>query len=189
MKRLLIILSKDHTLHEMMIGITMANIVLAIIALFVPDRRHALYAVAVGLAISLLYVIHMAVTLDDALNLDEKSAVAEVRKHMVIRYVLTGVAVGVTVTNESIPILERAQDEVLTKAMKDLCDQMKDHGAAVANELEYQSGVFIDKISATIKENHKKLERLIQDQARSLAEMDQFLKEIDEAKRKIREAE
>ncbi len=94
MKRLLIILSKDHTLHEMMIGITMANIVLAIIALFVPDRRHALYAVAAGLAISLLYVIHMAVTLDDALNLDEKSAVAEVRKHMVIRYVLTGVAVG-----------------------------------------------------------------------------------------------
>lgn len=94
MKRLLIILSKDHTLHEMMIGITMANIVLAIIALFVPDRRHALYAVAVGLAISLLYVIHMAVTLDDALNLDEKSAVSEVRKHMVIRYVLTGVAVG-----------------------------------------------------------------------------------------------
>lgn len=78
----------------MMIGITMANIVLAIIALFVPDRRHALYAVAVGLAISLLYVIHMAVTLDDALNLDEKSAVSEVRKHMVIRYVLTGVAVG-----------------------------------------------------------------------------------------------
>ena len=94
MKRLLIILSKDHTLHEMMIGITMANIVLVIIALFVPDRRHALYAVAVGLAISLLYVIHMAVTLDDALNLDEKSAVSEVRKHMVIRYVLTGVAVG-----------------------------------------------------------------------------------------------
>ncbi len=94
MKRLLIILSKDHTLHEMMIGITMANIVLAIIALFVPDRRHALYAVAVGLAISLLYVIDMAVTLDDALNLDEKSAVSEVRKHMVIRYVLTGVAVG-----------------------------------------------------------------------------------------------
>ena len=94
MKRLLIILSKDHTLHEMMIGITMANIVLVIIALFVPDRRHALYAVAVGLAISLLYVIHMAVTLDDALNLDEKSAVSEVRKHMVIIYVLTGVAVG-----------------------------------------------------------------------------------------------
>ena len=78
----------------MMIGITMANIVLAIIALFVPDRRHALYAVAAGLAISLLYVIHMVVTLDDALNLDEKSAVSEVRKHMVIRYVLTGVAVG-----------------------------------------------------------------------------------------------
>ena len=102
---------------------------------------------------------------------------------------LTGVAVGDTLTNESIPILERAQDEVLTKAMKDLCDQMKDHGAAVANELEYQSGVFIDKISATIKENHKKLERLIQDQARSLAEMDQFLKEIGEAKQKIQRAE
>lgn len=72
----------------------MANIVLAVIAIFVPDRRHAFYAIACGLAISLLYVIHMAVTLDDALNLDEKSAVSEVRKHMVIRYVLTGVAVG-----------------------------------------------------------------------------------------------
>ena len=95
MKRLLIVLGKDRTLHEMMIGILMANIVLAVIALFVPDTRHALYAVAGGFAISLLYVIHMAVTFDDALNLDEKSAVSEVRKHMVIRYVLTGAAVAV----------------------------------------------------------------------------------------------
>ncbi len=94
MKRLLIILRQDHTLHEMMTGILAANLILAGIALFVTDRRHALYAVAIGCIISMLYVIHMAVTLDDALNLDEKSAVSEVRKHMVIRYVLTGIAVG-----------------------------------------------------------------------------------------------
>lgn len=94
MKRLLIILSKDHTLHEMMAGITAANAVLAVIALFVNDKRHALYAVAIGLAISLLYVIHMAVTLDDALSLDENSAIQQVRKHMIIRYILTGVIVA-----------------------------------------------------------------------------------------------
>ena len=94
MKRLLIILKGDRTLHEMMTGIVAANLILAVIALMVTDKRHALYAVAIGCAISLLYVIHMAVTMDDALSLDEKGAVAATRKHMIIRYIATGIVVA-----------------------------------------------------------------------------------------------
>ena len=86
MNRLRIILRDNHTLHEMMIGIAAANAVLAIIALFVGDRKPALSAVAIGMVTAIIYTIHMAVTVDDALCLDEKGAAAELRKNMLIRY-------------------------------------------------------------------------------------------------------
>ncbi len=87
MNRLKIILRDNHTLHEMMIGIVIVNIPLAIIALFVSDRQAALCGVAAGVGTALIYVIHMAVTMDDALCLDEKGAASSMRKHMIIRYV------------------------------------------------------------------------------------------------------
>lgn len=87
MNRLKIILREDRTLHEMMTGIAVINAMLAVAAAFMTDRKKALCAVAVGTFIALIYVIHMAVTIDDALNLDEKGAVVQVRKHMIIRYV------------------------------------------------------------------------------------------------------
>lgn len=94
MNRLKIILKEDHTLHELMIGITAVNIVIALIALFVNDRRSALCAVAIGFVCALVYVTHMAVTIDDALCLDEKGAVAQTRKQMVIRYLFVCVVVA-----------------------------------------------------------------------------------------------
>lgn len=96
MKRLAIILKENQTLHEMMTGIVAANILLAVVALFVRDTKKALYAVLIGSLIALIYVIHMAVTVDDALCLDENGAVASVRKHMIIRYVFTGIAVALS---------------------------------------------------------------------------------------------
>ena len=96
MKRLLIILKENHTLHEMMIGIVFVNIILAVIACFVNDRQQAITGVAIGLAVALVFVIHMAVTLDDALCLDEKGAVVETRKQMIIRYIFVCIVAAVS---------------------------------------------------------------------------------------------
>ncbi len=97
MNRLKIILKENQTLHEMMIGIVAVNVLLAVIALFVNNRRPALLAVLIGCAIALVFVIHMAVTIDDALCLDEKGAASEMRKQMLIRYIIVGAAVAVSV--------------------------------------------------------------------------------------------
>lgn len=86
MKKLLIILKENHTLHEMLIGIVFINCLLAAAALFVTDRRPALAGVGIGAVTALVYVIHMAVTVDDALCLDEKGAAVQMRKQMMIRY-------------------------------------------------------------------------------------------------------
>ena len=94
MKRLAIILKENHTLHEMLAGTVFVNCLLAVIALFVTDRRHALYGVAIGCATAVIYLIHMAVTVDDALCLDEKGAASEMRKQMIIRYVLVCIIAG-----------------------------------------------------------------------------------------------
>ena len=95
MNRLKIILRENHTLHEMMLGIIAANAVLAVAAMFADDRKKALTAVLIGAATALIFVIHMAVTVDDALCLDEKGAAGAMRKQMIIRYVFVCVVVAV----------------------------------------------------------------------------------------------
>lgn len=96
MNRLIIILKENHTLHEMMIGIVAVNIIPAVIALFVNDTQKAICGVIIGMATALVYVIHMAVTVDDALCLDEKGAISQVRKHMVIRYLFVCIVAAVS---------------------------------------------------------------------------------------------
>ena len=71
----------------MMIGIAVINIILAVIALLTKNKSFALLGVFIGFAVAILFVIHMAVTVDDALCLDEKGAVSQMRKQMIIRYV------------------------------------------------------------------------------------------------------
>ena len=94
MNRIKIILKEDRTLHEMLLGIVAVNIILAVVAMFVPNRKQALYAVLIGTVTAAVYVIHMAVTMDDAMNLDEKSAVVQVRKQMAVRYLIVCVVAG-----------------------------------------------------------------------------------------------
>ena len=95
MKRLMIILKENQTLHEMMIGIVFANVILAVIAYFMNDRASALYGVLIGSVTAVIFVIHMAVTIDDALCLDEKGATVQFRKNMIIRYVFVCIVVSV----------------------------------------------------------------------------------------------
>ncbi len=94
MKRLAIILKENHTLHEMLAGILTVNCLLAMIALFVSNRKPALFGVLIGSITAVIYVIHMAVTVDDAMCLDEKGAAYQMRKQMIIRYLVVCVIAG-----------------------------------------------------------------------------------------------
>ena len=87
MKRLRIILKENQTLHEMMIGIVFANMILLLATPLAKDTRSALCGVATGCALALFFVIHMAVTVDDAMCLDEKGAAAVMRRQMMVRYI------------------------------------------------------------------------------------------------------
>ena len=94
MKRLRIILKENQTLHEMMIGIVFANMILLLATPLAKDTRSALCGVATGCALALFFVIHMAVTVDDAMCLDEKGAAYQMRKQMIIRYLVVCVLAG-----------------------------------------------------------------------------------------------
>ena len=78
----------------MMLGIIAANAVLAVAAMFADERNRTLTAVLIGAVTALIFVIHMAVTVDDALCLDEKGAVSQMRTQMLIRYLFVAIVVG-----------------------------------------------------------------------------------------------
>ena len=89
MNRIRIILSGDHTLHELLLGIAAGNVVLTVISgIVAEDKIKALLGIFVGMLLACFYIIHMAITMDDALCLDEKGAASELRKHMLIRYMV-----------------------------------------------------------------------------------------------------
>lgn len=96
MNRVKIILKENRTLHEMLIGLVLSNLVILLIGLIVTsDRLQALLGVLIGFWVAVLYTVHMAVTLDDALCLDEKGAASQLRKHMLIRYGFVCVIIAV----------------------------------------------------------------------------------------------
>ncbi len=97
MNRLKIILKEDRTLHEMIAGILAVNLVLAGIAYLIMRNRESVTAVAIGAAIAIIYVIHMAVSVDDALCLDEKGAATQLRKSMIFRYLFVCIAFGLSI--------------------------------------------------------------------------------------------
>lgn len=87
MNRLKIILSSNRTLHEMLIGVCASNVILLLAGMIIcEDRLKALVGVGSGFFLAVFYLIHMAVTIDDAMCLDEKGAAAQMRKNMLIRY-------------------------------------------------------------------------------------------------------
>jgi len=95
MNRLRIILAENRTLHEMLIGVTVSNLLILAVGLIVcKDKVPAGLGVLVGTLLAVFYVIHMAVTIDDALCLDEKGAASELRKNMLIRYVIVCLVIG-----------------------------------------------------------------------------------------------
>lgn len=101
MNRLRIILRENKTLHEMLIGVLAANILILLIGLVAcDDKLMAAIGVAEGAAVAVFYCIHMAVTIDDALCLDERGAASVMRKNMLIRYMVVCVVVAVVCYTE-----------------------------------------------------------------------------------------
>ena len=95
MNRLRIILTENETLHEMLLGIGFCNLLLLLIGLIVcTDKRSAALGVLIGFLVACFYAIHMAVTIDDALCLDERGAAAVLRKNMLIRYAVVCLVVA-----------------------------------------------------------------------------------------------
>lgn len=95
MNRLKIILATNKTLHEMLVGVLLSNIVILIVSLILfDDKIKVLIGVLAGCLVAVFYCTHMAVTIDDAMCLDEKGAMAQMRKHMIIRYIVVCVVVG-----------------------------------------------------------------------------------------------
>ena len=96
MNRVKIILKENQTLHEMLLGIGISNLLILFAGLiFCKDKGSAALGVVIGALVAIFYVIHMAVTIDDALCLDEKGAAAQLRKHMMIRYVVVCIVIAV----------------------------------------------------------------------------------------------
>lgn len=95
MNRIKIILSTNRTLHEMLIGVAFCNVVLLCIGLvFCKDKGSAVIGLICGMLTACFYTIHMAITIDDAFDLDAKGAMAQMRKQMMIRYVVVCVVVA-----------------------------------------------------------------------------------------------
>lgn len=96
MNRLKIILAANRTLHEMLVGVLISNIAILLIGLIAfSDKKSVLIGVLTGLLVAVFYLVHMAVTLDDIMCLDEGSVVTQMRKNMLIRYGVVCVVVGV----------------------------------------------------------------------------------------------
>ena len=95
MNRVKIILRENRTLHEMLVGLLLSDIVILIIGLvFAKAKGLAFLGVLEGFLVACFYVIHMAVTLDDTMCLDEKGAMSQMRKHMMIRYAIVCIVVA-----------------------------------------------------------------------------------------------
>lgn len=99
---------------------------------------------------------------------------------------LSGIVSNGVVKNDDIPMLKRAQDQVLAKMSKDIVQEIRDKGVEMDQNLQTQAAVFVDHIVNQLSENQKKLEAMIQDKQAGLEKFDAFLSHISDAKQKLR---
>lgn len=92
-------------------------------------------------------------------------------------YVTKGV-----VKNDDIPLLKRAQDQVLTQMAEDISAAAEKQGNKIANDLDEQAAVFIDNIEKELQGNQVRLEKLIDEKQENMKRLDDFLAQLKEAK-------
>ena len=102
---------------------------------------------------------------------------------------LTGKVSDSTVKNKNIPILKSALDRVLEKMSEDITEKIKKEGNRIANELEKQSGSFVDDVKGQLEENKQKIETMLHNKQESMEKFNIFLTELNTAKSMIRELE
>ena len=101
------VIRNNKTLREMLVGITIVGITAEVLCLlFSKDVLFNCIGLAIGIAGAFFMVIHMAITIEDAVLLDEKGAIAYSRKMTCIRYaVICALVVATGVLKLGSPVM------------------------------------------------------------------------------------
>ena len=100
---------------------------------------------------------------------------------------LAGIVSNGVVQNENIPVLKRAQDQVIAAMSQDIIFNVKEQGKMIDNKLQVQGSAFIDSIVGQLNENQQKMEKLIQNKRESVSKMRKFIEELRNSKRTLLE--
>ncbi len=87
---------------------------------------------------------------------------------------ISSVVTNGVVKNQDIPVLKKAQDDVLKAMADDIIDLLESEGRRIDTNLQEQSIRFIDNIIAQLEGNLQKLEQLVDDKENKLKEFDRF---------------
>lgn len=91
-------MKKDNTLRELIVGIIFLGVVIQIVCLIVSkDYLYNAIGLWSGIAIACFSAIHMKRSIEDALDLGEKSATKHVRGAYVKRMLISVVIMGVVI--------------------------------------------------------------------------------------------
>lgn len=101
---------------------------------------------------------------------------------------LSGMVTSGTVRNEDIPELKRAQDQVLAAMSEDIAEEIKAQGNKITDLLNEQAGLFIDGLVGELEENHKRLEKQIENKRENLQRYETLLENLRSAKQSLQAA-
>jgi len=100
---------------------------------------------------------------------------------------LAGIVSNGVVQNENIPVLKRAQDQVIAAMSQDIIFNVREQGKTIDNKLQVQGSAFIDNIVGQLNENQQKMEKLIQNKRESVSKMRKFIEELRNSKKTLLE--
>ena len=100
---------------------------------------------------------------------------------------LAGIVSNGVVQNENIPVLKRAQDQVIAAMSQDIIFNVMEQGKTIDNKLQVQGSAFIDNIVGQLNENQQKMEKLIQNKRESVSKMRKFIEELRNSKKTLLE--
>ena len=148
-QNIMITLRENKTLREMLVGIGASGILAVILCLiFSKDPIYLIIGLAAGILGAVFMAVHMAYTIEDAVELPEKAATNYVRKMTFIRYVVAcALVIGIGVTDIGHPVMT-VLGLLLLKAgayMQPLVHRVF-HGKDLNDFTEGENQVIIDEI-------------------------------------------
>lgn len=99
-------IKENKTLKEMLIGIGISAVIGVVIILIATKQKgYNVCGLLIGMLGAIFMGVHMALTIEDALLFDEKTAISYIRKQTYIRYAVACILViAVGVTNIASPV-------------------------------------------------------------------------------------